>query len=160
VFAADRIICGLAAALVLYGLNGLAHKIIGWQIKGAYGGSIPAHPGMEAYWEKEVVGRTPGGWLLGLFEVLIFYASLQTEMWAIAASYIALKLASKWKSWTTTWQAFRPIRPSKKEQKQAVDATRAHLARAALDHRLFVLNTAGNIVAAIGGYAIGFAAST
>src|SRR3989442_15247366 len=59
------------------------------------------------------------------------------------ASQLAFKLGSKWRTWTSTVQMLRPA-PSDKDKR--ADIIRAHLARAALDHRLFIFGTGGNIV--------------
>lgn len=109
-------------------------------------GVLPAPPGFDpAHWSAELVRRTPGGEWQGRFEVVIYAGALLTQQWPLAASWLAFKLGSKWKSWTTTWEATSP-RPQADQDERAAIA-RAHYARAGLDHRLFVVGTAGNIVA-------------
>jgi hypothetical protein len=65
---------------------------------------------------------------------------------------LAFKLASKWKSWATTWEAILPKPEADQDERAAV--ARAHYARAGLDHRLFLVGTAGNIVAGVIGFAV------
>jgi hypothetical protein len=124
---ADRAITGLAAAIVSYGIVWLLLAMLRNSIQSGYpDGKMPAHPALNKYWESEFIKRTPGGVALGLLEVVIFYAALQTGVWALAASYIALKVASKWNSWTTTWQALRSLRPKRDSTAERVNAVRSH----------------------------------
>jgi hypothetical protein len=118
-------------------------------------GKLPAPEGFNIDdWNREVIQRTGGGDSLAFFERIIFFSSFAST-WALAASYLAFKLASKWKSWTTTWQAVRAIKPkSKDDPVMAAKNARAHLARTGYDHRLFLLGTAGNLVAGLAGFAI------
>jgi hypothetical protein len=116
---------------------------------------LPAPEGFDIeQWDKEVIQRTMGGSSQGYFERIIFFGSCASS-WTIAASYLAFKLASKWKSWTTTWEAIEALTPkSRDDTAVAAKNARAHLARAGYDHRLFLVGTTANLVAGIIGFAI------
>src|SRR5712691_1171138 len=114
------------------------------------GGTLPVHPLLDLEWENELSRRSPGGEWVGRVEQVLFFGSLLIN-WGIAATWLAFKLGSKWRTWTTTVQMLRPVPSDKTDRAKII---RAHLARAGLDHRLFIFGTGGNIVAGFAGLAV------
>ena len=150
-----QLIIGLGAALAAdhFLFKRIYERVRDEIVRGYPDGVLPPPPGFDtAQWNAEIVRRTPGGTWQGRLEVVIYASALLAQQWPLAASWLAFKLGSKWKSWTTTWEAIRPR--SEADQDECVAIARAHYARAGLDHRLFLVGTAGNVVAGVIGLVV------
>jgi len=136
-----------SAMEVLGFMAGCILRVVEWDIrKHQYGGEFPAPVSYPlALWKREIVGRSPGGWWLGFLERALYLGAALLGKWELVAGYLVLKSASKWKAWTVTADSLKG---------QYLEDIRANLARAALDHRTFLVGTVGNLVAALGGYGV------
>jgi hypothetical protein len=106
-------------------------------------------------WENEVMLMTPGGVHVGNIEWVLFFAAFWISGgWAVAASWLAFKLASKWDTWKTLGEIPRRGReitvkePNReiKEQPEHLDDLRSRMYRTSLSHRKFIVGTGANIV--------------
>jgi len=118
------------------------------EFRARWGGAPPAPAGIAPeVWNRHFIERQPGSEALGHVERLIFFAAFWVSGgWALAASWLAFKVAAKWHSWS---QAARLTSPEQIEDRAAL------LGRAAMDYRFFVLGTAANLVAGLAGLAVG-----
>jgi len=152
-FAWWQMILGLLISLAFGPLIKCIYKKVDVQIKSRYESNLLPEPARftRKEWNEMVADSTPGGDWLGHTERVIFFAAFVWH-WALAASYLGFKLASKWKTWTTTWEAIKlPDDATPEDRNQTA---KAHYARTGREHRLFTLGTACNLVAGAVGYAV------
>lgn len=118
------------------------------QFRARWGGEPPAPAGIAPeIWKRNFIDRHPGGDVLGHLERLIFFAAFWISGgWALAAAWLAFKVAAKWHAWS---QAAKLTSP------EQIDDRAALLVRATMDYRYFVLGTAANLVAGLVGLAVG-----
>ena len=123
-------------------------ELVAGQFRARWGGEPPAPAGITAeIWKRNFIDPQPGGEALGYLERLIFFAAFWVSGgWALAAAWLAFKVAAKWHLWN---QASKLVDPSR------VDDRAALLGRAAIDYRFFVLGTAANLIAGLAGLAVG-----
>jgi len=112
----------------------------------------------EDVWRNEILLETPGGVHLGHLECFIFFSAFwMPGGWAVAAAYLAFKLASKWDSWKSLGeipkrQAVLTVKSDERERKEETEQLvdlRARVYRTSLTHRKFVVGTAANIAAGL-----------
>ena len=122
--------------------------LVAGQFRTRWGAEPPAPAGIAPdVWKRNFIEQQPGGGVLGNLERLIFFAAFWVSGgWALAAAWLAFKVAAKWHLWS---QASHLIDPSR------VDDRAALLGRAAMDYRFFVVGTAANLVAGLAGLAVG-----
>jgi len=124
----------------------LEHVAVQFRLR--WGGEPPAPSGIAAdVWKRNFIDRQPGGEALGHLERLIFFAAFWIAGgWALAAAWLAFKVASKWHTWN---EAARLAGAAQLEDRAAL------LARATMDYRFFVIGTAANLVAGLVGLGVG-----
>ena len=155
VFAA---VTGLFIAMILgVGVDQMLKRLDAGTVEKLVDKVVPVPRGIpKEVWESEVLGGTYGGRELGCAERVIFFASFWFDNgWALAASWLAFKVASKWNSWTQLGDVPKVPQAMAEEHGEELGDLRARVYRVGHANRRFVLGTALNIVCGLAGAGVG-----
>ena len=100
-----------------------------------------------------ILARGGSGPILGAIEQAIFFIAFWVEGWALLASWLAFKVASKWQSWTHVAQLPAPPPPDQIEALNEYVILRHNWV--ARRYMTFVIGTGANILLAALGALIG-----